>query len=84
MNRIRWDPGKKRSHFSLTFVHRGAPGDVRTVAVSDIAEVHGSWFLLRDQTEGLVTIPFHRVLEVRDVGSGKMVWQKRVRGKRPA
>ena len=84
LNRILWDPREKVSQYCLTFIHRGAPGDARTVPVSDIEEVHSSWFLLRDRMEGLVTIPFHRVLEVRDVGSGKTVWQKRLRGERLA
>ena len=84
LNRILWDPREKGLPYCLTFIHRGAPGDARTVMVSDIEEVRSSWFLLRDRAEGLVTIPFHRVLEVREIGSGKTVWQKRLREERSA
>jgi uncharacterized protein (UPF0248 family) len=81
LNRILWDPRERVSEYEVTYIHRGASGNMRTIPVSDIEEVRSSWFLLRDPNEGLITIPFHRVLEVREISSGKVVWQKRLRGR---
>jgi len=79
LNRIIWDPHERASEYEVTFVHRGAPGDIRKVSVSEIEEVHRSWFLLRSQEEESATIPLHRVLEIRQVSSGRIVWQKTLR-----
>jgi uncharacterized protein (UPF0248 family) len=41
----------------ITFIHRGAPGDVLTISGADIVELGRSFF----QT-GESTIPYHRIV----------------------
>ena len=77
LNRIRWDPDKSRRTYEITYIHRGAPSDKRTIPFSNVKEIHSSWFDYLDPEIGEAIIPFHRILEVRDVESGKKVWKKR-------
>ena len=77
LNRIRWNPEEKGRTYEITYIHRGAEGDKRVIPFSSIEEIHSSWFTYTDPEGGEVTIPFHRVLEVRDAESGKVIWRKR-------
>lgn len=77
LNRIKWDPEESGQAYEITYVHRGVTGDKRTIPFSSIKEIHSSWFIYVDLDVGEVTIPFHRILEVRHAESGKLVWKKR-------
>ncbi|MEM2094372.1 MAG: RNA repair domain-containing protein [Candidatus Bathyarchaeia archaeon] len=80
LNRIIWDPKERASEYEVTFIHRGLPGNVRTIRASDIKEVHGSWFLLKTLEQEPTVIPLHRVLEVRQTSSGICVWRRKLKG----
>jgi uncharacterized protein (UPF0248 family) len=77
LNRIRWDREKTKLSYEVSYVHRGATGDKRTIPFSNIREIHSSWFMYTDPDDGDVMIPFHRVLEVREVGSEQILWRSR-------
>jgi uncharacterized protein (UPF0248 family) len=77
LNRIRWDREKSKQAYEVSYVHRGATGDKRTIPFSSILEIHSSWFTYTDPDAGEVVIPFHRVLEIREVESGHTVWRSR-------
>jgi uncharacterized protein (UPF0248 family) len=77
LNRIRWDREKTELSYEVSYVHRGATGDKRSIPFSDIREIHSSWFTYTDSDDGEVMIPFHRVLEVREVESRHTVWRSR-------
>jgi len=79
LNKLLWDPRENSADYRLTFVHRGAPRDVKAIPCNLIAEVESSCFTYRSEDEGEVLIPFHRVLEIRDVKTGRIAWKKRVR-----
>lgn len=77
-NRLTWDKREKPDSYLLTYTHRGAPGDVRSVKVSEIGPIGKTWFtLLEDEKGEAVTIPFHRVVEIREIHSGQIVWRSR-------
>ena len=59
----------------MTYVHRGAPGDVRIVAGSEIAELGPSFMELRSEGPMPAMIPYHRVLRIELDGSP--VWERR-------
>lgn len=76
LNKIRWNPEDGGRAYEITYLHRGVSGNKRTIPFSSVKEIHSSWFTYTDPEGGEVSIPFHRILEVRDFGSGKPVWKK--------
>lgn len=54
----------------ITYVHRGAPGDVLEVTGRDVRDVARGWLVL----EG-AQIPWHRVLRIEL--DGDLVWERR-------
>jgi len=77
LNKLLWDPRESIADHELTYIHRGAPGDMRTIPCNLIEEVKISWFTYRSQEEVETFIPFHRVLEIRNVKTGQTLWEKR-------
>ncbi len=76
LNRLRWNPQEKGHDYLITYTHRGAEGDMRSILFSQIQEIHSSWFTYVDPESEEVTIPFHRILEVADITSGEILWKK--------
>jgi uncharacterized protein (UPF0248 family) len=73
LSRILKGPGNA-AETQLVYRHRGAPRDELTIKVSDISKIGKGWFMLADRE---TQIPFHRVLLVKNVGSGEILWEKR-------
>lgn len=74
-NRFLWNRRLNPEDYTVTFTHRGAAGDRRTVSCSRVVKVGGSWFLYQEgATE--VFIPFHRVLEVKNTKTKEALWEK--------
>ena len=61
---------------TITYLHRGAPGDEMTITASAVANVRKGSFLLSD---GETQIPFHRILQVENTKNGTIIWKKRTR-----
>ncbi|MFH0748861.1 MAG: RNA repair domain-containing protein [Candidatus Bathyarchaeota archaeon] len=76
LNKIIWDPQEQRSHFELVYIHRGVPMDKKTISCSLIEKVGSSRFTYQSAEEGEVFIPFHRILEIRNVKTGQLLWMK--------
>lgn len=62
LNGIRWMKGDL-SNVTVTYVHRGAPGDQRTIRGEDIAELGRSFFKVGDGQ-----IPYHRIIRIEKDG----------------
>jgi uncharacterized protein (UPF0248 family) len=75
LNKILWDRRLDPAEYEVTFIHRGAPSDLRTIRFDSITSIGSSWFLYRDGDE--VLIPFHRVLRVTKTRTGEVIWGKR-------
>ena len=56
-------------------MHRGAPGDERTIAGGDIVDVGHAFLELRSEGAMPAMIPYHRVLRIEL--DGALVWQRR-------
>lgn len=56
MNRLRWTGSKGLEGVTVTYLHRGVPGDRRTIAGPDILELERSFFVTADSK-----IPYHRI-----------------------
>ena len=75
LNKLFWDSRENPKDYEITFIHRGAPDDRKTISASQIVEVGNSYFIYMSSAEGEATIPFHRVIEVINVVSRKPLWR---------
>jgi uncharacterized protein (UPF0248 family) len=76
LNRLRWVSSEKADEYLITYRHRGAPGDVKQVKASEMLKLGKSYFTLPSESEE-VTIPFHRILEIRNTATGTVIWRSR-------
>jgi uncharacterized protein (UPF0248 family) len=75
LNRLKWDSSEKAEEYVITFRHRGAPGEARRVKASEIQRLGKSYFTFTSDTGEEVTIPFHRILEVRNTETHGVIWR---------
>ena len=68
LERLFWGP-ENPSEYEVTFISRGAPGDVESVRGDEVVSVKSDRMILSD---GRV-IPHHRVIEIRLRGTP--VWR---------
>lgn len=73
LSRIRRGSGNA-SEVELVYRHRGGPKDELAIKVSSVSRLGKGWFMLED---GETQIPFHRVLRVKNLRSGEVLWEKR-------
>jgi len=76
-NKIFWDKRENPKDYSVTFVHRGALGDAKSISASIIEKVGHSWFTYSSGEEESTVIPFHRIVEVRNIKSKEVLWRSR-------
>ena len=78
LNKLRWDQRERADDYLITYRHRGAPNDVKQIRASSIQNLGNSFFTLASESEEeQMIIPFHRVLEVRNLQRGVVVWRSR-------
>jgi len=77
--RLVWDPRARPDDFVIVFASRGAPEGVESVRGSSIERVYLRGFEVREGA-GRRYIPFHRVVLVKNVSTGEVVYE---RGRRP-
>ena len=78
LNRIKWDSQEDVVNYEITFLHRGAPDDLKTYPAERIKEIKGSYLLFVDveNDEGEVIIPFHRLRRIYNKKTNELVWVK--------
>jgi len=77
LNKLRWDISENAENYVITYRHRGALDDVRRVRASEIQKLGKSYFTLPSKPDEEVTIPFHRILEIRNTATGTVTWRSR-------
>jgi len=77
LNKVFWDKRENPDDYALSFIHRGASGDLKTIPLAKIREIGNSWFAYGDNVENETTIPFHRVTLVKNTRSGNVLWRKK-------
>lgn len=70
LNRLRWDASENLDEAVISYVHRGAPGDVMSVKGSDITSLDKGFFGTAD-----ASIPYHRIVRIEY--RGKVVFDKK-------
>jgi uncharacterized protein (UPF0248 family) len=71
LNRLKWVGGLRDCE--IVILHRGAPGNRKTIPGSHLTEIKKSYFCYRNGRE--TRIPLHRILEVRL--EGEAIWKRR-------
>ena len=69
LSKIIWKPGEGLENYEFIVVTRGLPGDREVIRGSDVTVEKGYLSV----SKGEKVIPFHRILEVRDVRTGRTV-----------
>jgi len=72
LNELLWHPEKSLVGVDLTYVHRGAPGDQKSVKARGLA-FEKSFFVITNHIE--TRIPYHRITEIKK--GGEVLWKKR-------
>ncbi|MFQ5648163.1 MAG: DUF504 domain-containing protein [Candidatus Aenigmatarchaeota archaeon] len=72
LNKLKW--GGRLGSCEIVILHRGAPGDRKTVAGGNVTQVRKGHLEYVNERGEETFIPYHRVLEVRV--KGKPVWEK--------
>ncbi|KYH38225.1 MAG: hypothetical protein AYL30_005480 [Candidatus Hecatellales archaeon B24] len=76
IEQILWDKRFKAEDYILSYVHRGAVGERRNIPLNRILNVKHSWISFIDEEGVESRIPLHRVVEIRNVKTGRRVWAK--------
>lgn len=75
---MRWDTRERADEYLITYRHRGAPDDVKRIRASSIRKLGKSYFTLKDESDSEETvIPFHRIIEIRNLQEGTIIWRSR-------
>ncbi|MGP3667049.1 MAG: RNA repair domain-containing protein [Candidatus Bathyarchaeota archaeon] len=77
LNRIRWNKKFNPDDYVITFIHRDAKSNRKTIPYRVITTIGKSWFTYKNsETDEETFIPYHRILEIRNVKTGKILWSK--------
>jgi uncharacterized protein (UPF0248 family) len=76
LNKLRWDSRENPENYLITYRHRGAPDDMKKILASQIIKLGKSYFVLSEDSDE-TTIPFHRILQIRNLKDETVVWRKR-------
>jgi len=70
LNMILWHPEMEIDHAKVSYIHRGAPGNIKTIQGFIIDKIENGFLLLNDETQ----IPFHRIIKIKY--EDKLIWEK--------
>lgn len=73
LNELKWK-GMDMDGCSIQYVHRGVPGDTKTVSGKNIVDIGRSFFTLYPDT----MIPYHRILKIKYKGA--ILYMKKASG----
>ncbi len=70
LDMLLWHPEKKIGNCTVTFIHRGIPGNLKRIDGSEIKSLEGGFMILEDETK----IPCHRVIKIEC--EEDLLWEK--------
>lgn len=70
MNMILWHPEMEKNRSKISYIHRGARGNIKTINGSLIDRTDNGFLILKDETQ----IPFHRIIKIEY--DKKIIWKK--------
>ncbi len=72
LNELLWHPEKSLDGVDITYLHRGAPGNVKSVSASGVA-FEKSFFVIKNHVE--TRIPYHRIRRIKR--GSEVLWKRR-------
>jgi uncharacterized protein (UPF0248 family) len=76
LNRMCWHPNENREGYEVVFIHRGAPNDLKSISAKAIVRVGQQSFEYKEE-EKIVYIPFHRIVAIRNIKTGEVIWRNK-------
>ncbi|MHA1712786.1 MAG: RNA repair domain-containing protein [Candidatus Ranarchaeia archaeon] len=70
LNKLKWDKRHNLENYQITYIHRGAPDNTRTIKASSI-ETHR--YVFSTETS---EIPYHRILQIKNKFTGNILYSK--------
>jgi uncharacterized protein (UPF0248 family) len=70
INMILWHPEMDINEIKITYIHRGAPGDLKKINGNSIKRVERGFLILNDGNQ----IPYHRIVKIEI--NNKILWKK--------
>jgi uncharacterized protein (UPF0248 family) len=70
LNMVLWHPDMEVKRTIISYIHRGARGNIKTVQGNQVDRIENGFLILNDETQ----IPFHRVIKVEY--DDKILWKK--------
>ena len=78
LNMIRWDSKVKEEEFEVSFLHRDDGCKKKTISFPQITTISSSWLQYMNQFNIETVIPFHRILEIRNTQTNRVVWKRKL------
>ncbi|MEM0084952.1 MAG: RNA repair domain-containing protein [Candidatus Methanomethylicia archaeon] len=76
LNKIYWHKDENKSDYEILFIHRGAPNNLKSFSANDIIKIGKESVNYKNKDDDVVTIPFHRIILIRNIKTGKILWKK--------
>jgi uncharacterized protein len=70
LNMILWHPDMQIKDTKITYIHRGASENLKTINGNSIERLEGGFLILKEGTQ----IPFHRIVKITN--NNKILWKK--------
>ena len=70
INMILWHPDMKNTETKITYIHRGIPGNIKTINADSITKIERGFLVLKEGTE----IPVHRIIKITN--NNNILWKK--------
>ena len=70
INMVLWHPEMEINRSIISYIHRGAHGNIKTIHGSLIDRIENGFLILKDETQ----IPFHRIIKIEY--DQKILWKK--------
>ena len=77
LNKILWDKRERPEDYEITFIHRGAYMNRKTIPCKSITGVERSWFTYRSEAGEDILIPFHRVTDIRNMKNNEIAYKSK-------
>jgi uncharacterized protein (UPF0248 family) len=70
INMILWHPDMEITETKITYIHRGAPKNLKTINGESIVRLEMGFLILKEDTQ----IPFHKIVKITN--NNKILWKK--------
>lgn len=70
LDMLRWHPEMKFEDCKVTYLHRGSPGNLKTIPATNIQALEGGFMIMFDGS----MVPYHRIIKIES--DKRVIWKK--------